>query len=54
LQFNITKLQLLEAEKQKLRREFERRESAIEVKKKACSSKFRQQHPDTLTHLLCT
>ena len=33
-EFQITKLQLLEAEKQKLRREYERRENAIEVKKK--------------------
>lgn len=38
-QFNITKLQLMEAEKQKIRREFERRESAIEVKKKVERSK---------------
>ena len=39
LQFNITKLQLLEAEKAKVRREFERRENAIEVKKKVDYSK---------------
>ncbi len=36
LQFNITKLQLIEAEKQKLKREYERRENAVEVKKKVC------------------
>lgn len=39
MQFNITKLQLLEAEKAKVRREFERRENAIEVKKKVDYSK---------------
>lgn len=38
-EFNITKLQLLEAEKAKVRRDFERRESAIEVKKKVDYSK---------------
>lgn len=38
-EFQITKLQLLEAEKQKLRREYERRENAIEVKKKVEYSK---------------
>jgi V-type H+-transporting ATPase subunit E len=39
LQFNITKLQLLEAEKAKVRREYERREGATEVKKKVEFSK---------------
>jgi V-type H+-transporting ATPase subunit E len=39
LQFNITKLQLLEAEKAKVRREYERREGATEVKKKVEYSK---------------
>jgi hypothetical protein len=34
-QFNITKLQLIEAEKQKVKREYERKEGTIEVKKKA-------------------
>lgn len=34
MQFNISKLQMVEAEKQRIRTEFERRESAIEVKKK--------------------
>lgn len=38
-EFNITKLQLLEAEKAKVRRDFERREAAIEVKKKVDYSK---------------
>ena len=33
-EFNITKLQLLEAEKARVRREYERREGQIEVKKK--------------------
>ena len=33
-EFNITRLQLLEAEKARVRREFERREGTIEVKKK--------------------
>ena len=33
-EFNITRLQLLEAEKARVRREFERRESTIDVKKK--------------------
>jgi V-type H+-transporting ATPase subunit E len=33
-EFNIEKLQLLETEKAKVRKEFERRESTIEVKKK--------------------
>jgi len=32
--FNIEKLQLLESEKAKIRKEYERRESQIEVKKK--------------------
>jgi V-type H+-transporting ATPase subunit E len=39
LQFNITKLQLLEAEKAKVRREYERREGATEVRKKVEFSK---------------
>jgi len=39
LQFNITKLQLLEAEKAKVRREYERREGTVEVKKKVEYSK---------------
>lgn len=34
LQFNISKIQLLEAEKQRIKSEFERREAAIQVKKK--------------------
>ena len=34
VQFNITKLQLIESEKQKIRREYERKEGTIEVKKK--------------------
>ncbi|KAL4419923.1 hypothetical protein ABPG75_007021 [Micractinium tetrahymenae] len=38
-EFNITKLQLLEAEKAKIRKEFERREGTIEVKKKVEYSK---------------
>lgn len=38
-EFNITKLQLLEAEKAKVRKEYERREKAIEVKKKVEYSK---------------
>ncbi|PRW33682.1 vacuolar ATP synthase subunit E [Chlorella sorokiniana] len=38
-EFNITKLQLLEAEKARVRKEFERREAAIEVKKKVEYSK---------------
>ncbi len=32
--FNIQKLQLLESEKAKIRKEYERREGQIEVKKK--------------------
>ena len=32
--FNIEKLQLLESEKAKIRKEYERREGQIEVKKK--------------------
>lgn len=38
-QFNISKLQLLEAEKARIRRDFERRESQITVKKKVDQSK---------------
>lgn len=34
LQFNISKLQMVEAEKKRVKAEFERREGAIEVKKK--------------------
>ena len=39
MQFNITKLQLLESERAKIRREFERKESAIEVRRKVELSK---------------
>lgn len=38
-EFNIEKLQLLEAEKGKIRKDFERRESQIDVKKKIEFSK---------------
>lgn len=38
-EFNITKLQLLEAEKARVRKDFERREGTIEVKKKVEYSK---------------
>ena len=38
-EFNIEKLHLLEAEKAKIRKDFERRESQIEVKKKIEYSK---------------
>lgn len=38
-EFNITRLQLLEADKAKTRREYERREAAIDVKKKVEHSK---------------
>jgi hypothetical protein len=34
--FNIEKLQLLESEKAKIRKDYERREGQIEVKKKMC------------------
>jgi V-type H+-transporting ATPase subunit E len=33
-EFNLEKLQLLEQEKAKIRKEYERRESQVEVKKK--------------------
>lgn len=39
-EFNITKLQLLESEKAKVRRDYERREKAIVVKKKVEHSKL--------------
>lgn len=39
LQFNSTKLQLIEAEKQKIKREYERKEGTIEVKKKVTQEK---------------
>ena len=39
LQFNISKIQLLEAEKQRIKSEFERREAAIQVKKKVREGK---------------
>lgn len=35
-EFNIEKLQLLETEKAKIRKEYERRESTIEMKRKMC------------------
>jgi hypothetical protein len=35
-EFNIEKLQLVEAEKAKIRKEYERKESQVEVKKKMC------------------
>lgn len=38
-EFNIAKLQIIEAEKQKIKKEYERRESQIEVKKKIEYSK---------------
>ena len=38
-QFNITKLQLLEAERAKIKREYERKESSIEVRRKVELSK---------------
>ena len=36
-EFNIEKLQLVEAEKAKIRKEYERKESQVEVKKKMCA-----------------
>lgn len=33
-EFNIEKLQMVESEKQKIRKEYERKESQVEVKKK--------------------
>lgn len=39
MQFNISKLQILETEKSRIRTEFERREAAVEVKKKVEYSK---------------
>jgi len=36
-EFNIEKLQLLESEKSKIRKEYERREAQVEVKKKMCA-----------------
>ena len=35
-EFNIEKLQMVEAEKQKIRKEYERKESQVEVKKRMC------------------
>jgi hypothetical protein len=35
-EFNLEKLQLLEQEKAKIRKEYERREGQVEVKKKMC------------------
>ena len=35
-EFNLEKLQLLEQEKAKIRKEYERRENQVEVKKKMC------------------
>ena len=37
-EFNIEKLQLLESEKAKIRKEYERREAQVEVKKKMCAA----------------
>lgn len=45
-EFNIEKLQLLETEKAKIRKEFERREGTIEVKKKMWA-------PGYMFHSLC-
>jgi len=36
-EFNIEKLQLVEAEKQKIRKDYERKESQVDVKKKMCA-----------------
>ena len=38
-EFNIEKLQLLESEKAKIRKEYERREAQVEVKKKMCAAR---------------
>ena len=35
-EFNLEKLQLLEQEKAKIRKEYERREGQVDVKKKMC------------------
>lgn len=35
-EFNIEKLQMVETEKQRIRKEYERKESQVEVKKKMC------------------
>jgi hypothetical protein len=35
-EFNIEKLQIVEAEKQKIRKEYERKEGLVDVKKKMC------------------
>lgn len=35
-EFNIEKLQVVEAEKQKIRKEYERKEGQVDVKKKMC------------------
>ena len=35
-EFNLEKLQLVEQEKAKIRKEYERREGQVEVKKKMC------------------
>jgi len=40
-EFNIEKLQIVEAEKQKIRKEYERKEGLVDVKKKMCE---RQPH----------
>ena len=40
-EFNIEKLQLLESEKAKIRKEYERREAQVEVKKKMCGPRAR-------------
>ena len=37
-EFNIEKLQLLESEKAKIRKDFERREGQVDVKKKMCTT----------------
>ena len=46
-EFNIEKLQMVEAEKQKIRKEYERKENQIEVKKKMCAPPLRE--PPALT-----
>lgn len=37
-EFNIEKLRMVEAEKQKIRQEFERKEKQVEVQKRMCAA----------------
>ena len=52
-EFNIEKLQMIEAEKQKIKKDYERKESQVEVQKKMCAqhtSSAPKSQPREISH----